>query len=415
MEKPQLRRDLQLIPAAVKGRRVIVFMDPLRLAEGNLVCDMELFTVLVHLDGNHSYDEIKKQLVKAPDGVTIGLAPLRSLLDSLDKYYLLENDRFRNHMDNLHKEFKALSFRRPVHAGKAYEGDPLQLAADISSIEEELPLIHDDSSDLPIAGILAPHIDIGVAKSTYVDLYRRIKGKSYERVIILGINHQVQDGLYCVSSKNFITPFGRIEPDIPFINELQKFLPQGTLTADDFGHKMEHSIEFQTTFLHHYLTPSFKIVPILCGSIHEFIHERKSIFDDIRFRKTAEMLLKAVTGSNSRTLIISAVDLSHIGLKFGHQKTADDLLSNALFNDRLILSFIKDPNAGAIFEHSLKTEDRYNVCGLPSIILFTKVMEGFRGKCLAHRVYHEKATSSAVTYASMIFPYRVELDANTVR
>ena len=403
MENPLLRRDLQLIPARVQGRRLIAFLDPLKLVAGDLALDMELYAVIELLDGRHSIQDIQLSLVKKFGGMQVGTDDLESFLEDLDRYYLLESDRFKAEKDRIYREFGAACDRRPVHAGKAYAGEASALASFISEVEEKLPPLSEDVSGSNIVGILAPHIDIGAAKSTYVDLYRRLQGKRYERAIILGINHQMQDGLYCLCEKRFITPFGRIDPDISFINELKKRLPSGTLSSDDFGHKMEHSIEFQTVFLHHYLANPFKIVPVLCGGIHEFLFEGKNLFEDRGFQKTVQTLTDMIGEEDGRTLVVAAVDFSHVGLKFGHQSAADTLLPKAMENDREIISFIEHGKAEALFENARATKDCFNVCGFPSIILFTALMRQCSGRRLDHRIYREEATASAVTYASMIF------------
>jgi len=43
------------------------------------------------------------------------------------------------------------------------------------------------------------------------------------------------------------------------------------------------------------------------------------------------------------------------------------------------------------------------VCGLPSILIFSRLMQGRTGSLLSYDAYDETATQSAVTYASMLF------------
>ncbi len=403
MEHPLLRRDLQLIPARVQGRRLIAFLDPLRLVDGDLALDMGLYAILELLDGRHSVRDIQRSLSDRFTEVSVTLDRLTSFIESLDKNYLLESERFRARKDRLHKDFGAATDRCPVHAGKAYDADPSALASFIAAVEAALPPPAIDLSKSSIAGILAPHIDIGVAKSTYVDLYRHLRGRHYDRVVILGINHQIQRGLYCLCEKGFITPFGTLETDRPFVEELRQRLSPETIDADDFGHKVEHSIEFQTVFLHYYLAKPFKIVPVLCGGIHEFLLGGMSLFEDQGFQNTVALLSDMISRDDARTLVVAAVDFSHVGLKFGHQNPADVLLQEALESDREILSLLEQGRAEGVFLHAKRTRDQFNVCGLPSIILFAQLMKNYRGIQLAHHAYREAATASAVTYASMVF------------
>ena len=110
-----------------------------------------------------------------------------------------------------------------------------------------------------------------------------------------------------------------------------------------------------------------------------------------------------ITAGNRRVLLVSGVDFSHVGLKFGSDRPANAILPYASANDRKILSWLEEGNPEAIFENSLETGDQFNVCGLPSMLIFSRLMKGSTGTLLSYDTYDEKATESAVTYASMRF------------
>ena len=98
------------------------------------------------------------------------------------------------------------------------DSDPERLARFIEESESELPTpeLHPPE----IHAVVAPHIDIRVARHTYVNAYRHLKGRQYDLAVILGINHNHQDGLFCVSPKNYTTPFGEIRTDRDFVESL---------------------------------------------------------------------------------------------------------------------------------------------------------------------------------------------------
>lgn len=403
MNVPPLRNDIQMIPATDQGRRMIAFIDPYRLIGDNIALDINLLPILQLLDGKHTLRDIQAALIRQQGGNLIALSEVESFLEALDRAFLLNSLQFKERIEELHKEFERQEERYPIVIGKSYESDPDRLRQFIEGAEMDLPTDEAGAVDDNIKGIMAPHIDINVARSTYVGLYRKLKGKKYDLVIILGINHQIQDGLYSVLEKNYITPFGTIKTDTSFIAELKEGLPRGTLATDDFGHKIEHSIEFQTIFLHHYLRESLTIVPILCGSIHEFLCNKKNIFKDERFLMMIERLDDLTKKRGGNILIVSGVDFSHVGPKFGHEVPAEFILPHAKSNDEKILSFLSDGKPEKIFENAMETGDRYNVCGLPAILIFSKLLKKCKGRLLSRDTYFEQATSSAVTYASMIF------------
>ena len=403
MEKPRLRRDIQLMPALYQGRRIIAFQDPLKLAGGDIALDAGLSPLLTRLDGTHDRRELQAALPPLDSGESISMDDLDALLERLDEIFLLDSERYRGGKRSLQEAFRSDPDRHPAFAGAAYSADADELRAFIGDLEQNLAPFDNSSTHDAVTGVLAPHIDTNVAGRVYVDLYRRLRGRRYDRVVILGINHQEQDGLYSVLNKGFQTPLGRFAPDEDFIAALSDGLPPGVIATDDFGHKMEHSIEFQTIFLGHYLEPSFRVVPILCGSLYQIMEGEGTLLENDRFRAMYERLDALIRNSSGSTLVVSAVDFAHLGLKFGHPSPASSMLEKALENDRELLSFIKDGAAEEIYRYARNREDCFNVCGLPSMVLFALLMRDSRGHLLAHETYNEEATESAVTYASMLF------------
>jgi len=403
MDKPVLRRDIQPIATTVKGRQMIAFHDPYHLTDHGIALDIKTLSILQYLDGKHDLRDIQMIMMKQQGGSIVYISEIESFIEMLDSACLLNSESFKNKMSRLRSEFSSRQNRLPVHAGKSYAAEPGQLVQFIQDVEnnlnqDNLRYTHDN-----IMGILAPHIDIKVAKETYINTYRYLKGRHYDLVIIFGINHQEQEGLYCISEKNYVTPYGEIETDRNFISELKRNLPEGTLTSDDFGHMTEHSIEFQTIFLHHYLERPFSIVAILCGGVHEFIYQKKNILADERFRGMVDAMKKLMQGGNNRTLIVAGVDLSHIGTKFGDQLPADAILPQATSNDKTMLSFLARGEPENVFQNAVETQDRYHVCGLPAILLLASLFAESRADILHFDTYNERETRSAVNYASLIF------------
>jgi len=279
-EKPALRTDIQMIMTLVEGRRVVVFQDPYDLSRQQLAVDAGALPLLQMLDGRHGIRDIQRELTNRSGGRLVYLSDIESFLESLDRAYLLDSEAFRREMETLCRSFDRAEQRPCAHAGKSYDADPERLARFIEQTEAELP--EAETRPREVHALVAPHIDIRVARHTYVSAYRHLRGRRYDLVVILGINHHLQDGLFCLSAKNYLTPFGELRTDRDFVRSLEGRVPQGTLSQSDFGHKIEHSVEFQALFLHHVLgeTP---IVPVLCGGLHEFLLARKTPFDDGRF------------------------------------------------------------------------------------------------------------------------------------
>jgi AmmeMemoRadiSam system protein B len=403
MKNPRLRSDLQLIATTVEGREVLALIDPLHMTEKALTMARSMLPVLRLLDGTNDLRDLQLEIMRSRGGGLVSLSEIEEFVGRLDEFFLLESDTFRERMRFLYESFEREEDRFPSHAGNAYDADPATLSRFIEDAEDGLTRKEPDFTGRKIAGVLAPHIDIKVAKASYVSLYRHLKGRTYDIAVILGVNHQWQDGLYSVTEKSYVTPFGTLKSARNVISELKERVPPGTLATNDFGHKMEHSIEFQTLFLSYYLEGAVPIVPILCGSIHEFIMEGRNIFDDERFQGMVRALEGLIGERGDDALIVSGVDFSHVGLKFDDPVPAHELLHDARENDEKILSSLCAGEPEKIYENAVETKNRFNVCGLPSMLVFSRLLRGSQAEILSHETYNEEATRSAVTYASMIF------------
>jgi AmmeMemoRadiSam system protein B len=403
MQNPLLRADIQPVTTTVEGRRIIMFHDPYQLTDERISIDMQLLPVLQILDGRHDLRDIQMILMKGQGGSIVHISEVESLIERLDHACLLNSEFFHHKMSALRADFMNQKNRFPAYAGKSYTSGSEQLSQFIQNVESNLKPLNSENSEDSITGILAPHIDIKIAGETYVNTYRRLKGKHYDLVIVLGINHQSQNGLFSVSDKSYVTPFGDIETDRAFISDLKRNVPKGALSSDDFGHKIEHSIEFQTIFLKYYLTAPFVIAPILCGSVHEFIFKKENLFSDARFQGMVQTLNMLIQERKGRTLIVAGVDLSHVGLKFGDSLPAESTLTQARSNDEAILSFLTRDEPEKILQHAIETQDQYHVCGLPAILLFANLLRKSRADILHFETYDERETQSAVNYASIIF------------
>lgn len=403
MQKPVLRSDIQPVTTFVNGRRMIAFHDPHELTDSSLAIDVHLLHFLQLLDGRHDLRDIQMGLMKQQGGRMVYMSEIESLIEQLDQACILNSESFRNKLHRLRDEFINRKNRLPVYAGKSYMSEPEVLKQFIQNVENNLKPLNSENIQDSITGILAPHIDITIGSNTYVNVYRYLKGKHYDLVIILGVNHQGQDGLFSVSEKNYITPFGEIQTDRDFIMELKRNMPEGALSSDDFGHKTEHSIEFQTIFLQYFLKGPFAMAPILCGSIHEFIFQRKNLFDDHRFLEMVHRMRKLVQERRSRVLIVAGVDLSHTGLKFGDSMPASSTLPRAVSSDRTVLNMLTRGEPEKIMQHAIETQDQYHICGLPAILLLSSLIGEDHADIIQFETYDEQETQSAVNYASMIF------------
>jgi MEMO1 family protein len=394
---PSIRIDLELVPFQHQGRQLILIRDPLGLAPEGKAIDAALYQFMALLDGACSIRDIQTALMRQGGGVLVGSDEVRELLRHFDESFLLDSDRFRRARDRIVEEFASNCARPCSHSGRAYPDNPLDLSR---KLDEIMALSGADPVQRPKA-LVSPHIDISVGSMGYASAYRSIENASPERTIILGVGHQGFQGLFSITGKDFVTPLGQVGSDRTSVQTLKE-AGKRTVAPNDFAHKGEHSIEFQLIFLQHVLKKSsFKIIPVLCGSLTSSLTEytRKAYLDE------ACPFLEALSeiAGDQKTLIVVGVDFAHIGLKFGHSMPARNLERRSEEHDRKLLHHLVSRDADAFWEESRKVKDQFNVCGFAALACLLEVLPPAQGRILYYETWHEEPTRSAVSFASVVF------------
>jgi len=410
---PCLRNDIELLPAVGEdGTQMIVVRDPFELSEGGgAILRNEALSVLALLDGTRSLEQVRLELVarsaRAGQLTSIPIEVLENFLSQLDQAYLLDNHRYREARRELVEKFSGLEVRPHILAGKAYPKEKPALAKFLDDILAEKaegePAAGLEGKKIP--ALVAPHIEIRTGRKLYAAAYGAIRGLSYDRVIILGVGHSMESGVFSLTEKNFLTPLGEAQTDSRAVEKLRQ--AAGPLaTKDDFAHRREHSIEFQLIFLQHVLDGPFTIVPILCGSLYEqLIVGTKS-----RPRRIEELvpaldcLAALLKDRRKKTLIVAAVDFSHVGPKFGDDQPAIRITSESGSHDKVLLRALTGRDVEAFCAESRRVGDRYHVCGFSALSMLLEILPGnVKALELGHRVWHEAPTRSAVSFAAAAF------------
>jgi AmmeMemoRadiSam system protein B len=254
-----------------------------------------------------------------------------------------------------------------------------------------------------IKALVSPHIDPTAGAAVYARAYQALGDYSPQRVVILGTGHQLTDGLFCVTEKDFITPLGTAKNEIALTQQLRNAAGEVHAT-DDFAHRSEHSIEFQVIFMQHLLAEKpFNIIPVLCGSLQTNLpdYTRRAYLK--KAKPLHEKLAQIVSDPEHETLIVAGVDFSHIGLKFGHDRAADYLARQTEVHDKNLLNHLGRVDVDGFWQESIAVSDRFNVCGFHAMACLLEILHECRGKVLGYQLHHEAATQSAVSFAAVIF------------
>jgi AmmeMemoRadiSam system protein B len=398
-DKPKIREDLEFIPARSQSGTVIMIRDRLGLVKEVRVMNPELYRFMAMLDGTRSIRDIQLDMMRQQGGRLIPIEDIEGMVKELESSYLLDAPRYREMKEQIVKDFRAQTIRHPAHAGLSYPKEPEELERRLDDI-----LAAGQRQQKPegnITALAAPHIDLEAGKGVYSAAYGAIPSVAPERIVILGVGHAMQREMFSLTTKAFETPLGMVEADHRLVEELLS-TDSRCISGGDFPHKDEHSIEFQLIFLQHVLRDvHFTIVPILCGSLSGSMDE----YNRERYRSVAGDFLRrlADVAADERTMVVTGVDFSHVGPKFGHDLPASLIIDRSEAHDRRLLHALCEMNADGFWAESIHVNDRYNVCGFSALACLLEILPSSRGHLLDYGVFKEEATQSAVSFAAVVF------------
>ncbi|MBN1426094.1 AmmeMemoRadiSam system protein B [Candidatus Fermentibacteria bacterium] len=394
---PTLRTDIQLVQAQYQGRMVIAVKDGLSPQDDVILLNAETAPLLSLFDGRHSMRDLQLALMRAGGHRIVLESEVRALVQELDRRLLLQTERYAARLVEAKTEFAALAVRPPALAGTAYPADRAGVA---DMIERMVPTGGDHTPNgLTVRGIVAPHINLSVGARTYGKIYSLIRGMTPSRLVVLGTGHALEQGLFSVSSKAYETPLGGFANDTEAVQRLRQVGPPA-LAPDDFAHRIEHSIEFQVLFLRHVIPGPVPLVPILCGSVSEWLSRVIHPAEIPGVAAFVEVLGEIV---DEQTLVIAGVDLSHIGPKFGDDAPASVIEAQSRGHDERLLEALCAGSVEELWREAREVGDRYNVCGLSTLALLMQLFPDMHGRVIDYHIWHEGATRSAVSFAGVAF------------
>jgi MEMO1 family protein len=410
-EHPRLR-SIEVFPIHDRGRRNLVLRDPSDPKISPIVVSDGAAEVLVLLDGQRTLRDLSNALLLRGAGVPEG--QLRSFLTRLDEAGFLEGPRATQRFQQRRAEFLAQLFRPAIHAGGAY-ADGLQELAEMLAVGY---LHADGPGSLPgrrashapmLRAAIAPHVDLHRGAPTYSWAYKALaEAQPAELYVVLGTCHTPVEGHFAATRKPYDTPLGLLPADHEFLDRLGRAWGSD-LFAGEFSHAGEHSIEFQAVYLRSLGLASASaapIVPVLCDSLHSMVPCDRSPRDVALVADFLEALRQTLLDDGRRITLIAAVDLAHIGPRFGDQRSVDVQHQASVGSaDREMLDLILRPDADAYYTQLMRDRDARRICGLTPIYLLTALMQAEHrpGELLRYTQWVDTDLSSSVTFASAVF------------
>jgi len=395
---------LDLIPTSYQGEQALLVRDSVGIISEPILLRGDGLRILGLIDGKRRLEEIQLGLVRLSGGVFVSLDEIKAALDQLDRAFLLDSRRYRKEKERLEKEYRALRVRTAVLAGKSYPENPEELRSHLASILEGEESPATPSPD-GVRALVAPHIDLEVGRKVYARAYRSLPQKLPGRVLLLGTGHSLQDALVSLTVKDFVTPLGTVRTDRVWVDRLLR-AGAGVVAESDIHHRREHSLEFQLLFLQALYGNSFSLVPVLCGSFHDFLPRVSRASEIPGMRALLDELKECAEDRACPTLVVAGVDFSHVGPKFGHRSPASFLLPEVMAFDRSLIGLLCRGDKEGFWSRIREVEDRYHVCGFSTLAVLLEMLSDQKGRLLGYDVWMEEATRSAVSFAALAFSRR---------
>ena len=190
--------------------------------------------------------------------------------------------------------------RPPVKAGSWYPADKAELKKLIDGLLDQSSNNY-EVNKVAMRGLIVPHAAYPYSGATAAAAYSKLKGRSYQRVILLGPAHMAGHlrGLYMLDVDAYETPLGKVPIDRQALAALRK---SPVVYEKPILHHDEHSLEIQLPFLQRALRPGWRLLPILVGNMHP-----------VDYQIAADALRPLIDES---TLLVVSTDFTHYGTGF---------------------------------------------------------------------------------------------------
>lgn len=404
-ERPRLR-PIEIFPIDDRGQRCLVLRDPGDPELRPMVVLDGAAQVLMLLDGQRSVDAVLAALKLR--GAAMSADQVRGFLSRLDEAGFLEGPRAEHRLQERLARFRSAPVRVAVHAGGAYPDGvdelPRFLADGYTAGPGGLPAPRDPTL-APPRGVIAPHVDLHRGAPTYSWAYKAVaEAAPADLYVVLGTCHTPVHGAFAGTRKAYDTPLGAVPSDVDFLERLGRAWGHD-LFAGEFSHANEHSIEFQAVYLRS-LGIAAPIAPILCDSLHSLVPPGRSPGDVPLVASFVSALLETVRSSDQRVTFIAAVDLAHVGRRFGDSWLVDRTHAERVGRgDQELLEFVLAPDPERYYAHVMRDNDARRICGFTPLYLLAAVMQAQQahGELLRYTQWIDADKSSSVTFASAIY------------
>jgi AmmeMemoRadiSam system protein B len=406
---PPLRGAIDVIPVHDDGQRYFCLRDRLDAEAPPLVVSEAALLLVSLLDGQRSLAAVQAAFTLRV-GVPLPEQQLATFVQRLDDANLLDSEAYRARLEQARACFRAAPLRAAVHAGGAYPGEPAELAGFLDGLfrAEHGPGARPTAVTRACArALIAPHIDLHRGGTAYAWTYTALaECEPADLYVLLGTCHTPMATPLSATRKAYDTPLGAARVDQAFVDALAARCPD--LFTDEFSHRSEHSLEFQAVFLrfteHVGDERGAKVVPLLCGSLQQWVDPASSPRASVEVASALEALGQTLAEWPGRVCLVAGADLAHVGPQFGDRQAVGPAVSEAVRRaDLEMLDLVCQGDAEGFYRQVMRDDDARRICGLSPIYYLLSLVGPAAGRLLTYDQWVDPAGQGSVTYAGVIF------------
>lgn len=424
-------RPLEAFPVdGPGGQKLLALYDPSGIAPDPVTLPPLGAAVIDLCDGTRTRAEILAEFATRYRR-TLGGEALEALLKKLDDALLLDSTNFRLHCAKVFAAFAKSPERPPLGAGTLYPSGAEELQQTLEgafSAPNGPGLAQPTVESRSPRAMLLPSVDLKSGGPAYAWAIKPLLDavELPTLIIMLGCDHSAADPTLTFTRKHYQTPLGGLTTDAEFVDAVisdatavDKELGE-LAVRDEFHHRNEHSLELLAIWIRFVLAERKKrglvdaepkVVPILCGSLHEFAAVPPSREREVQGTRLLDDVLNLLQlrvgerqSKGERVLWLAAADLAHVGPRFGDPQAITDEDRDSLERrDRQTLKPLLMGDAQTFLAEIKRERDRRHVVGLGTIYALLQAARPTGGsvRCYAQC---SVSPSSFISTASVIFP-----------
>ncbi len=403
--KPKLRR-LEFIPVEENDEEWYFVRDPLGIAP-EVRLPREWGPLLARLDGEHDFDDLFAELnLEEQDNAREWLT---QVIADFDEMFLLDSPSFAARHREVMQDYEESPTRPASLAGGAYPAYAEKLRRVLQSHFEKAATLEAPAPCYEVSqlrGIVVPHIDFQRGGAVEALAYERLRQANFDLLITFGIAHSGVQYPYCAATQDFETPLGVQKTDKEFVEALQARVGS-KLTAEQYAHKNEHSVEFVAVFLQACENlKNARFVPIICGGFFEELRsgDSPSTNENVaQFCVALRTLVNQRRAQGQRVGFIASVDLAHVGPNFDHPYPVTAKRKIAIENaDRAALAHLESGDIESFHDALAADANARHVDAHPAVYTLMHAFPELRAQLL-HYAQADAPEESIVSFASMAF------------